>query len=211
MKLYYYEHCPFCARVQLALGLKCIPYEKQVVMEGDADTPTRLIGKKTVPILRKLDGEHMGESLDIVAYVDKIGYPKRFDGASDARIDAWIDSAWGLSLKLFIPRFTQGDFAELATPEARASYRLREERAFGDLDALLANSAEYIAALAPRLAALDLLLQERDEIGIGDIKLWPVLRSLSIVAGLTFPATVRAYMERLSREGSVALLFDQAR
>jgi len=211
MKLYFYEHCPFCARARLALGLKRIPYEKAVVMEGDAETPVRLIGKKAVPILRKLDGEHMGESLDIVAYVDKIGYPKRFDGAPDARIDAWIDGAWGMALKLFVPRFTLGDFAELATPQARAAYRLREERAFGDLDALLRNSAEYIAALAPRLAELDLLLQGRDEIGISDIKLWPVLRSLSIVAGLTFPPAVRDYVERLSREGGVPLLFDQAR
>lgn len=211
MKLYLYEHCPFCARVQLALGLKRIPYEKQIVMEGDADTPTRLIGKKAVPILRKLDGSHMGESLEIVHYVDQIGYPKRFDDAGDARIDAWIDAAWGLSLKLFIPRFTQGDFPELATPEAREAYRLREERAFGDLDALLANSDDYIAAMAEQLATLEGVLLDRGEIGISDIRLWPVLRSLSIVKSLDFPAGVRTYMERLSQEGRVALLFDQAR
>ena len=61
------------------------------------------------------------------------------------------------------------------------------------------------------LAQLDGLLQGCDGIGISDIKLWPVLRSLSIVKGLAFPAHVRGYMERLSREGGVALLFDQAR
>lgn len=211
MKLYFYEHCPFCARVQLALGLKQIPYEKAVVMEGDAATPTRLIGKKAVPILQKLDGAHMGESLDIVHYVDQIGYPKRFDGAPDAPIEDWIESAWGLALKLFIPRFTQGDFAELATPAAREAYRAREERAFGDLDELMRRSQEYIVQMQPLLAQLDGLLQGRDEIGISDIKLWPILRSLSIVEGLAFPAAVRGYMERLSREGGVALLFDQAR
>ena len=211
MKLYLYEHCPFCARVQLALGLKRIPYEKAIVMEGDAATPTRLIGKKAVPILKKLDGAHMGESLNIVGYVDQIGYPKRFDGAPDGRIEAWIDAAWGLSLKLFIPRFTQGDFPELATREAREAYRAREERAFGDLDALLRATPEYIALMQPLLAQLDRLLQGRDEIGISDIKLWPILRSLSIVQALEFPATVRGYMERLAREGGVPLLFDQAR
>lgn len=211
MKLYVYEHCPFCARVQLALGLKRIPYEKSIVMEGDAETPTRLIGKKAVPVLRKLDGSHMGESLDIVQYVDQIGYPKRFDGPADARIDAWIDGAWGLSLKLFIPRFTQGEFPELATPEAREAYRLREERAFGDLDELLRHSADHSAAMERQLAELDVLLQDREEIGISDIRLWPVLRSLSIVKGLVFPSAVLVYMERLSRESGVALLFYQAR
>lgn len=75
MKLYIYEHCPFCTRARMIFGLKGLPVDLQVIMEGDVETPTRLIGKKAVPILEKDDGTHMGESLDIVRFVDAIGTP----------------------------------------------------------------------------------------------------------------------------------------
>ena len=210
MKLYIYEHCPFCSRARLALGLKDLAFETVVVMEDDAATPTRLVGKKAVPILEKPDGAHMGESLDIVRYIDTLGTPM-FDGAPEVALDAWGDAAWPLALKLFIPRFTEGDFAELATPAAREAYRQREERAFGDLDALRADSARYIGKMNTKLETLAPLLAGREAIGISDVKLWPILRSLSIVDGLQFPPAVRAYMERLAAAGKVPLLFEQAR
>ena len=211
MKLYIYEHCPFCSRARLAFGLKGIAHDTVVVMEGDADTPMRLIGRKAVPILEKPDGTHMGESLDIVRYVDGIGRPM-FGGAPEAALDAWGEAAWKPALELFIPRFTLGDFAELATPAARQAYRSREERAFGDLDALLRDSAPRIIAMNARLGELAGLLEGRGEgIGISDIKLWPILRSLSIVEDLRFPPAVRSYMARNEQAGKVPLLFDQVR
>lgn len=209
MKLYIYEHCPFCTRVRLALGLKNVPYETVVIMEGDAETPIRLIGKKAVPILERPDGTHMGESLDIVAFVDQLGEPM-FDGAPDEPLDAWCADAWSTALKLFIPRFTKAQFAELATPAAREAYRLREEKAFGDLEALLRDSPELIAQMNRQLEGLSALIAAERRPGISDIKLWPLLRSLSIVDGLLFPAPVRDYMLRLEKAGGVPLLFDQA-
>jgi glutaredoxin 2 len=209
MKLYIYEHCPFCTRVRLALGMKNIPYETVVVMEGDAETPIRLIGKKAVPILERPDGIHMGESLDIVHFIDKLEKPIFDDPANDA-LDAWGTDAWRLGVKLFIPRFTRAQFAELATPQAREAYRLREEKAFGNLDDLLADSPAYVTEMNIKLKVLGGLLDGRELGGISDIKLWPILRSLSIVRGLEFPPVVLRYMETIEKAGGVGLLFDQA-
>lgn len=209
MKLYIYEHCPFCTRARMIFGLKGIPVELAVVMEGDAATPTRLIGKKTVPILQKDDGSCMGESLDIVRYVDGLGTPLLTASPAPA-LETWCEDVWGLALKLFIPRFTQGAFAELATGEAREAYRLREQRAFGDLQALQAETPALLAAITPRLQALAELLQGRQGIGQSDIVLWPILRSLSIVDGIPFGAVVGDYAERLARRCGVPMLFDQA-
>ncbi|WP_128253770.1 glutaredoxin 2 [Falsirhodobacter deserti] len=209
MKLYIYEHCPFCARARLAFGLKGVAHDTEIIMEGDAETPTRLIGKKAVPILQKDDGTHMAESLDIVHRVDRLGVPM-FDGPPDARLDAAGDGLWKAGLPLFIPRFTKGNFAELATPEAREAYRRREEKAFGDLEALMSDTPALLAAIAPKMEALAPLVDGRTEIGISDIKLWPILRSLSIVKDLPFPTPVRAYAEVLSAKGRVPLLFEQA-
>ena len=209
MKLHIYEHCPFCSRTRLAFGLKDMPVDLSVIMEGDAQTPTRMIGKKAVPILEKDDGSYLGESLDIVHYVDNLGEPV-FDGPADEALDAWVEDAWSVGTKLFIPRFTKGDFAEIATPEAREAYRLREVKAFGDLEALMNDTPSLIDQMTPKMEALATLLKDRETLGISDVKLWPILRSLSIVKGLPFPEPVRAYAEELSVKGNVPLMFHQA-
>ena len=210
MKLHIYDHCPFCTRARMAFGLKQVPVELSIIMEGDADTPTRMIGKKAVPILEKADGSYLGESLDIVRYVDQQYGRPQFDGAADEQIDAWIKDAWATGLKLFIPRFTKGDFAELATPEAREAYYQREQNAFGDLAALMAATPALLAEFAPKLDQLAPLVQHRQARDITDILLWPVLRCLSIVKDLRFPAEVLAYARQLEAETRIPLLFDQA-
>jgi len=210
MRLYIYEHCPFCSRARMIFGLKGLPFETTVVMEGDAETPTRLIGRKAVPILEKADGTHMGESMDIVRHVDAADGRPLLSGLGDERIQAWCKDAWPLVLKLAIPRFTRGDFAELSTPQARAAYLAREEKAFGNLDLLMQQSPSFIAEMSTRLQALAPLLQGRETMDEADIVLYPILRCLSIVRGLDFPPAVRGYMSRLEHESGVELLFRQA-
>ena len=210
MKLYIYDHCPFCTRARMAFALKKVPVRLSIIMEGDADTPIRLIGKKVVPILEKEDGTRMAESLDIVHYVDHLGTPV-FDNAVDPQIDAWIKAAWPVALRLFIPRFTEGDFPELATAAARDAYRQRETQAFGDLAALIAETPALLAELTPKLTALAPLVQARQQTDLSDIVLWPLLRCLSIVKALPFPPAVRGYAERLATETAIPLLFNQAR
>lgn len=39
MKLYIYDHCPFCARTLMAFALKNVPVTLSIIMEGDTDTP----------------------------------------------------------------------------------------------------------------------------------------------------------------------------
>lgn len=210
MKLYIYEHCPFCTRARMIFGLKGLFVETTVIMEGDADTPIRLIGKKAVPILERPDGSHMGESLDIVRYVDSIG-SSVLRAPVDEHLEAWVQRAWSPSLKLFIPRFTQGEFAELGTSEAREAYRVREERAFGDLNALMDSTPELLVEVNTLLRELAPQLGERRSTGMTDIVLWPVLRSLTIVKGIEFPEIVLRYIQRLAEKSEVPLLFDRQR
>ncbi|PZP39312.1 MAG: glutaredoxin [Pseudomonas fluorescens] len=209
MKLYVYDHCPFCVRARLAFGLKGMPFDLGIILEGDAETPTKMIGKKMVPILQKPDGSYMGESLDIVAYMDAMGEPM-FDDAGDTDLDAWGERLSKVMGKLVIPRVAKSDLAEFATPEARAAFVQRKTAQMGDLDSYMADSDTYIAEVNDLLLELDELLEGREEIGISDIKLWPLLRSLTIVDGLEFPQNVWEYMEDLSERGGVPLLFDHA-
>lgn len=209
MKLYIYEHCPFCTRARMIFGLKQIPVELSVVMEGDANTPIRLVGRKTVPILQKDDGTHMAESLDIVRYVDGLADPI-LTAPADEALDAWGKAAWPSGLKLFIPRFTKGEFKEISTPEAREAYRTREEKAFGDLEQLFAQTPVLAGDMNDRLNILADLLVVPRALGPSDVLLYPILRSLSIVKALSFPPPVHDYAKRIERASGVPLLFSQA-
>lgn len=193
----------------MAIALKKEPVKLSIIMEGDVETPTRLVGKKVVPILRKNDGSHMTESLDIVRYIDAINGPV-FSGQVKTEIDEWIKDAWPVALRLFIPRFTQGDFPELSTPESREAYRQREEEAFGDLNVLMGNTPQLVKEISPKLRALEPLLLQRDKTDINDIVLWPLLRCLSIVKALSFPPAVRDYANQLESQTGIPMLFNQA-
>lgn len=81
MKLYIYDHCPYCLKARMIFGLKNIPVELHVLLNDDAETPTRMVGQKQVPILQKDDSRYMPESMDIVHYVDKLdGKPNAVNG-----------------------------------------------------------------------------------------------------------------------------------
>lgn len=48
--VYVYDHCPFCVRVRLALGIKNVKHNIHFLQNDDIPTPTKLIGKKIAPI-----------------------------------------------------------------------------------------------------------------------------------------------------------------
>ena len=52
--VYVYDHCPFCVRVRLALGIKNIKHTVVFLQNDDIKTPTKLIGKKIAPIFVSL-------------------------------------------------------------------------------------------------------------------------------------------------------------
>jgi len=211
MKLHIYEHCPFCVRGQMIFGLKNIPFEKVIIMEGDAETPTRMVGRKMVPILEKDDGSFMGESMDIVKYVDGLSGERITDAQVDPQIEAWAKAATGPLFKLAIPRFTQGEFPELATPDARAAYLAREEKAFGSMKTLMASTPELLDEMNQKLRELEPLVADREQIDTSDFILFPLLRSLSIVKGIEFGPSVTGYTVNMAVQSKVSLLSDQAR
>ena len=60
MKLYIYDHCPFCVRARMIFGLRDVAVEEVVLANDDETTPIGMIGSKQVPILQKKDGSFMG-------------------------------------------------------------------------------------------------------------------------------------------------------
>lgn len=211
MKLYVYDHCPFCTKARMIFGLKSLPLELDYVLENDVDTPTRLIGKKATPILRKEDGSHMAESMDIVHYIDGLDDNPVVTAVENSAIKGWHDAAWRPILELAIPRMASANLPELGTEEAREAYTVRQTKNFGDFDELLKRTPEQVANIKAQLAELDKLVDGRNQIDADDFILYPSLRMLSIVKDVTWPANVQCYLQRLEQATGVPLHTEIAR
>lgn len=54
MKLFIYDHCPFCVKARMIFGLQGQPVRLVTLLNDDEITPTTMIGKKMAPILQKM-------------------------------------------------------------------------------------------------------------------------------------------------------------
>jgi len=126
--LYVYDHCPFCVRVRLALGIKNVKHSLHFLANDDVVTPTKLVGKKIAPIfVLPEDNLVMPESLDIIAKIDS---DERF-GLASAILPAtgrddlkeWQKSVHGLLRVLQRPRYVAtGLLPEFQQLDGRHAY-----------------------------------------------------------------------------------------
>lgn len=210
MKLYIYEHCPFCVKARMIFGLKNIPVELVVLLNNDEATPTRMIGQKMAPILQKDDSRYLPESMDIVHYVDNLDHQPLLTGKRNPAIEEWLRKVNGYVNRLLLPRIAQAPFDEFSTPEARAYFVNKKEAAIGSFEDHLAHSAGLIKNISDDLRSLDKLIQQPNavngELSEDDIHLFPILRNLTLVAGVDFPTRVADYRDNMAKQTQVNLL-----
>lgn len=216
MKLYLYDHCPFCVRAEMVANYKEVPVEKVYLLNDDEASCFTLIGAKLVPILQFDDGRAMGESLDIARKLDELGTPQRpirshgdylaiQEHMNQVRLAIWC---------LLFPRNIALDLPEFATQAARDYFQGKKEQIIQrPFTQALAETAEHQGAVERMLATLpplDLPSCHGDTLGWDDVLLYPGLRNLSMVKGLDFPPAVRAYVEQVAALTSTHTYFDQA-
>ena len=212
MKLYIYDHCPFCVRARMAAGLFGADVEEVVLANDDEATPIGMIGAKQVPILQKEDGSFMGESLDVVRYLDREG---RLKDETRPEIQAWFDKVGGYNTKLVHPRVVKIGLPEFETPEAVKYFTDKKEKTIGSFATNLDKTSQYVERLHEDLAELETLMTEsgaglNGEIGMEDILVFPILRNLTVVRGVEWPQKIMDYLLRMSEASGVPLYFDRA-
>jgi hypothetical protein len=67
--VFVYDHCPFCVRVRLALGIKNVKHNVRFMANDDIPTPTKLVGKKIAPIFVSEDVNRHLEPLSSSIFV----------------------------------------------------------------------------------------------------------------------------------------------
>ncbi|ATF75846.1 GrxB family glutaredoxin [Pasteurella multocida] len=214
MELYVYDHCPYCVRAMMIFGLKNIPFKKHVLLNDDEETPIRLVGKKVVPILVKEDGTAMPESLDIVKYIDTHYGEPILQTAVRPEIEALLAEITSYSNYLLMPRFVKLDLAEFATQSAIDYFTKKKTDYVGDFTQHFTNTPTYLARLTQDLEKLSALMvgetSLNQHLSFEDILVFPLLRNLTCVKGLRFPARLEKYIKRLSELSKVDLYTSQA-
>ena len=214
MKLYIYDHCPFCIKARMIFGLKNIPVELNVLANDDDETPTRMIGQKMVPILQKDDSRYLPESMDIVHYVDKLDGKPLLTGKKNPAIDEWLRKVTSYANHLLLPRFAKSAFDEFSTPSARKYFTEKKEAMIGSFADHLAHSAGLTKKISDDLRALDKLIVQPNgvngELSEDDIQLFPLLRNLTLVAGINWPTRVADYRDNMAKQTQINLLSSMA-
>lgn len=215
MKLYIYEHCPFCARARMIFGLKHIPVEQHILLCDDSKSPTNMIGEKMVPILQKDDGSYMPESLDIVDYIDNnYGGKPILTGVRSSEIAELIKQLQQYDYRLECPRYVKMDLPEFATQAAINDFVASKTNKMGAFTDSLAQTDSLVSAISNILNKLEPLIISTDycngTLSLDDILLFPVLRNLTCVKNLIFPEKIKTYLESMSKRTKVELFFDKA-
>ncbi|MBP6116791.1 MAG: glutaredoxin 2 [Neisseriaceae bacterium] len=213
MNLYVYDHCPFCVKARAIFGLKKMPMTLKVLANDDEATPIKMVGQKMLPILEKDDGTFMPESMDIVYYVDGLSGPSVLGGAVRVEIGQWLVENQKLIHQLVMPRSVHIGLAEFATESARDYYIKKKQAYLGPFTECMLLSPNFIKQMNQQLLVLETVMRGTEacngtELSTDDIHLFAVLRNLSMVKGLVYPAKVAAYRVGMAERTQVPL-FDE--
>lgn len=139
MKLFVYDHCPFCVKARAIFGLKDIAFDLAILLNDDEATPTNMIGKKMAPILEH-EGRFIAESMDIVTHVDGLSGARILVGPRNPAVMQWISEVSDTLFRLALPRWVASDFKEFSTTSARAYFKRNKEAIIGSFKDHLATS-----------------------------------------------------------------------
>lgn len=209
MKLYIYDHCPFCVRSRMIFGLKDVACEIITLPNDDEETPTRIIGKKMLPVLVTESHDAIGESLDIVKYIDETYGVPVLTVSDDSEVEAWMEDATNVIFPLAIPRWASSDFEEFRQDAARQYFAQKKEAVFGPFPRLLEQTETMVTEINAKLEILDGLLVRQERLtghfSLTDIRLFPLLRSLSIVKEIYWPRRVHEWLKEMAKRSRVNL------
>lgn len=212
MKLYIYEHCPYCVRVLTYLGVNNRNVEIITLDNDDIDTPISMVGQKLLPILEYSPGQYMVESLDIINFLERSAPQKLFE-AQNSEIIEWISVTLPLIYRLTIPRWVNLPFAEFKTHTARNYFIQQKTDSIGLFKQAIELTDYYSANFLDKLRLINPMLGEQfihGEFSKDDILLFSTLRGITCVKGLKLPTNTQKYLEFMAEKSAVNLLYRQA-
>ncbi|SJL82838.1 glutaredoxin 2 [Vibrio palustris] len=208
LKLYVYEHCPFCARVSFVAGMLKIPFEQIVLAYDDVATPTQLVGKKAVPILVKEDGTAMDESMDIIDYFLQLRLPNTPQVAPSEEVSHWQSKAFPLLQKIGYPRWHELGLGEFLTVASRQAWQDKKETDELNFIALKDNTAEIAVQVSDLLQHAEPILFSPKGMPtlIDEAIMFSLLRGWVCEPSIEWPRNVMQWLRDRSASTGVSVL-----
>ena len=219
MKLFHYDHCPYCVKVRMLLGLKNMDFQLVTLLNDDEQTPIKMIGQKMLPILQKPDGGFLSESLDIISYIDTLsdfGEPIVGPSKKEAKLNEWFEDSRMTLYSLVMPRWVKMDLEEFATPSAITYFVNKKEKMIGSFKEHLDRSDELIKKARESLKNLESFIIPSgsffwgETLSLDDFHIFASLRCLSSVKALDFPPKINKYMISMEGKTKVPLHWKKA-
>lgn len=215
MKLYYYDHCPFCTRAKMVAGYKQVQVDYIVLLNDDSETCIRLVHKKQVPILEFDDGSAMVESLDIAHKFDEIGNNKRVVSTATKNQTVVTDQLAKISPDinaLLFPRNIKAGLPEFTTPSAIAYFQAKKEKTLGKtFDQVMDETPLHQQKVEEELLNLSFHPDNtKNTLSWDDVMIFPTLRNLTIVKDIKMPKILTDYVAHISGLTGVQLYYDRA-
>ncbi|MBL4831657.1 MAG: glutaredoxin 2 [Aliivibrio sp.] len=215
MKLYLFDHCPYCIKAQLVVGIKKMAVELIYLQNDDVTARTDKVGVNLVPILEKEDGSYMAESLDIAAYLDQYDHHRVIGKSTQSdEITQWLSAISPYAGPLMYPRWMKIPLPEFQQPSAFEWFTHKKTAMIEmNFDAAFDRSEQYINQLTPMLLDIDFITlpsAKGEKLSWDDINFFPFLRNLTVIKGLVFPPHITMYLEEVSELTGVGLYFDVA-
>lgn len=215
--LYQYDHCPYCIRVKMMLGRKGIDYKCITLAYDDVKTPTRMYGKKVLPFIIKPDETVLGESLDIISYLDHLdGEPTLSKKGITDSIQKQLDTMRLSANQLVKPRIIKMKINDFASKGAVDYYENKFVSKMGVKFAqLLENTPHYLSIVQLGLDEIERLWPNESGslnfygtiFSMADMHLFPFLRNLTVVKELHFGTQVTHYLTDQSKCADVDLFW----
>lgn len=209
MKLYSYSHCPFCARVKYVAGKLGIKLDDVVLDYDDTETPTKLIGKKMVPILEKDDGTVMSESNDIISLFIELAGSNEAIKPTEGAIE-WQGGSFAPLLQIGLPRWPLLDLKEFKTEPSRIAWEDKKQTIDLNFVQLIEDTANIV------LQVNELLIGTEKQLNISNGKAslslvdsaiyYSILRGLYCEPTITWPEQLNLWMNYQALESGVPLV-----
>jgi len=214
--LHCYDHCPYSIRVELALAFLGVPYTRVLYGYGDVEGPTRLIGKKQLPVMEYM-GKHIPESDDIIDMIEENTADRSIPPKTNRKdLEKWLEDTREIRNGLCRPRKVKVPVKDWANRRDVDYARQKYQRMGFNYIQAVDHSNDLIKEMNSLLKIFDekILYDEHsvNELGFGwdDILVIPDLRTLSCVKGLQWPRKLRKYLENAFEEVIAELYFKYA-
>ena len=213
MKLYIYEHCPFCVRPRIIIGLKSLDIPLIYLANDDEQAHLDRIGKKQVPFLEKDNGSYLIESLAICEFLNSFDQHHVLSPKNDnSNLITLMEQLNKAAKTLIYPRCIEHpqNQVDFPTENAKNYFRRKKEAYVGCFAACFRFPEAGIGETQPILEKINQNMTYKyataDQPSWDDIMIFPMLRMLTLAEDvITIPTNIKGYLELLSERTNIAL------